>query len=374
VPRRLAVLAALALLALSPSAAHGARAIEAAAYIVVNPATGETLSQRLPDRELPMASTTKIMTALLVLETADLDEVLTVPQSAAVGGSTGRLEPGERLAVRDLLTALLVASGNDAAVTLAEGLAGSQAAFVDRMNARARELRLSATRFANPHGLDEPGHHSSVRDLVRLAAVAMRDPFFRRAVDARVARIPGPGGVGVRRYESENALLDIDPEIDGVKTGMTDDAGFALVAHARRQSLGVELYAALIGSPSAEERTRDGRELLERGFSRYARATLVGEGAVYGHAAVEGRPGTSVPYRVAAALQAPLRIGGGPVTEVVTAQRTVAAPVAAGQVLGSVTLRQAGRVLGRRDLVAARAAGGPTIWDRIRSGLGAVLP
>jgi D-alanyl-D-alanine carboxypeptidase (penicillin-binding protein 5/6) len=136
----------------------------------------------------------------------------------------------------------------------------------------------------------------------------------------------------------------------------------------------VELYAVLIGSPSAERRARDGRELLERGFSRYVRATLVGEGAVYGHAAVRGRPGTSVPYGVAGALQAPIRIGGGPITEVVTAQRTVAAPVSAGQVVGSVTLRQAGHVVGRRDLVAARGAGGPTIWDRIRSGIEAVLP
>jgi D-alanyl-D-alanine carboxypeptidase (penicillin-binding protein 5/6) len=374
VPRRLAVLAALALLALLPAPALGQRAIEAEAYIVINPATGETLSERLPDRELPMASTTKIMTALIVLESADVDRVLTVPASAEVGGSSGGLVPGERLPVRDLLTALLVASGNDAAVTLAEGVAGSQAAFVERMNRRARELGLAATRFTNPHGLDEPGHHSSVRDLVTLSRAAMRSRFFRETVAARVAEIPGPRGAGVRRYESENALLEADPEVDGVKTGMTDDAGFALVAHARRRALGVELYAASIGSPSAEARALDGRQLLELGFSRYARATLVAEGAVYGRATLDGRPGTTVPYRIAAALQAPLRIGGEPVTEVVTAQRRLDPPVQEGEVVGSVTLRQGDHVLGRRDLVAARAAGGPSVWDRIRSGLEALLP
>ena len=136
------------------------------------------------DLDLPCSRTSKteVLFALntMLLERANLDDRYTVPAEAvAVGGSTAQLREGEEISVRDLLTGLLVASGNDAAVTLADGVAGSQAAFVDMMNARAKELGLRHTHYANPHGLDEPGHYSTVRDLVTLARVAMENPEFR---------------------------------------------------------------------------------------------------------------------------------------------------------------------------------------------------
>jgi len=373
--RRLAVLAALALLPLAPAAAAGATAptVDAEAYIVIDPATGESFAQRAPDRKLPMASTTKIMTALIVLESADLDDVMTVPASAIVGESSAQLQAGERLSVRDLLTGLVVASGNDAALTLAQGVAGSEAAFVARMNRRARELGLASTRFANPHGLDARGHHSSVRDLVRVAEEAMRFPAFRRVAAQERATIPGPAGAGTRTYVSQNTLLDLDPDADGVKTGMTDGAGYALVAHARRRSLGLELYAALIGSPSAEARARDGERLLDWGFSHYARATLIPADATLARIPVDDRPGTSVPVRVASELSAPLRLGE-PITQTLVAPTEVTAPVEEGQTLGAVTVRQGQRVVGRRDLVAAEAAGEPGLWDRVRAGVEALVP
>lgn len=375
-PRRLAALAVLASLLAAAAPGLGAPPpAEARAYIVLNPATGETLAERGPDRELPMASTTKIMTALLVLERADLDDRYTVPPEAvAVGGSTGRLVAGEALSVRDLLTALLVPSGNDAAVTLADGLSGSQEAFVDLMNARARELGLAHTSFANPHGLDAPGHHSSPADLVRLAGVAMRDPVFRHTVASRRAGIPGPNGVGRRSFDSENELLDLDPDADGIKTGMTDGAGFTLVAHARRESLGVELYVASIGSRSSAARARDAQRLLDYGFSEYARARLLAPGTVLGRAQVDGRPGRTIPYRPASELDAPIRLGGAPLTQTVVAPTEVRPPVEEGQVLGSVTYRQGDRVIGRRDLVAAESAGSPGLWDRLRAGVESLVP
>jgi D-alanyl-D-alanine carboxypeptidase (penicillin-binding protein 5/6) len=376
VPRRLAVLAVLASLLVAAAPGLGAPpAVEARAYIVLNPATGETLAERGPDRELPMASTTKIMTALLVLEGADLDDRYTVPPEAvAVGGSTGRLVAGETLSVRDLLIALLVPSGNDAAVTLADGFAGSQEAFADLMNARARELGLTHTHFANPHGLDAPGHHSSPADLVELAGVAMENPLFRRTVAARRATIPGPNGVGRRTFESENELLDLDPDADGVKTGMTDGAGFALVAHARRESLGVELYLASIGSPSSDARARDAQRLLDYGFSRYARVRLLAPGAVLGRAQVDGVPGRTIPYRPASPLAAGIRLGGEPLSQTLVAPTEVSAPVEEGEVLGSVTYRQGERVIGRRDVVAAESADAPGLWDRLRAGMEALTP
>ncbi len=372
--RALAFLAVLASVIPFPVAWAAPPTVDAAAYILVDPATGETLAQRAPDRKLPMASTTKIMTALVVLERADLGDRLTVPPAAeAIGGSTGFLRTGETLTVRDLLTALLVPSGNDAAITLAEGVAGSQEAFVSLMNARAAALGLTATRFANPHGLDGPGHHSTVRDLARLGIVAMRDPVLREIVASRTARIPGPFGQGTRSYESQNALLDIDPDADGIKTGMTDGAGYSLMARARRARLGVTLQAALIGSPSSEARARDAKRLLDWGFSRYATATVADAAIDLGRVPVDGRPGVTVPYRAAARLNAPVRLGV-PITQTLVAPAEVRGPVAAGQVLGSVTLRQGDHVLGRRDLVAARGEDGPSLWDHVRSGVGNLIP
>ena len=308
--RRLAVLAVMAILLAAVPGLAAAPRVASPAYIVLNPATGEVLAQRAADRELPMASTTKIMTALIVLERAGLDDTYTVPPEAiAVGGSTARLEEGEQLSVRDLLTGLLVASGNDAAVTLADGVAGSQAAFVQMMNARAKELGLRHTHFANPHGLDAPGHYSTVRDLVSLGRVAMRNPVFRELVASRRASIPGPNGIGRRQLESENELLDIDPEADGVKTGMTDGAGYALVAHASRSALGLDLYLASLRSPSSEVRARDARVLLDDAFSHYAKARLLAPGTVIARAEVDGVPGATIPIVPAAVLDAPLQLG-----------------------------------------------------------------
>lgn len=373
--RRPAVLATLAaLFVAAPAAAVQPPRMSAAAYMVVDPATGEVLAQRAPHRELPMASTTKIMTALIVLERTKLDHRYVVPAEATrVGGSSGRLIAGERLSVRDLLRALLVASGNDAAVTLADGVAGGQPAFVALMNARARRLGLHDTHFANPHGLDAPGHHTSAADLVRLARVAMRHPVFRQLVSHRRDSIPGPRGRGRRPLLSENELLDIDREADGIKTGMTNDAGYALVAHARRPSLGVELYLASIGSPSSSVRARQARALLNWGFAQYARASLLRPGQEVARAQIEGSAGRSIPLRPASPLTATLRLGV-PVTERLVAPAQVRAPVSAGQVLGTVTFLQGDHRLGRRDLVAGDAADRPGLLERLRAGLQALVP
>lgn len=373
--RRLAILAVLAALVATPAAAAApVPDVAAAAYILVDPRTGETLAQRAPDRELAMASTTKIMTALVALERADLDDVYTVPQAAVeIGGSSAGLVAGERLSVRDLLAGLLVASGNDAGVTLARGVAGSEEAFVGLMNERARGMGLTRTRFRNAHGLDAPGHHSSVSDLVRLGRVAMRDPVFREIVASRRATIPGPRGAGVRELVSENLLLDIDPDADGVKTGMTDDAGYAIVARARRPALGVTLYAAMIGSPSHEQRAQDAKRLLDWGFAQYGRATLLPADAIIGEAPVDDAPGVGVPYRPDRPLSAPIRLGR-PLTETIVAPTELQAPVSAGEVIGTITMRQGDHVLGRRDLVAVRGASEPGFLDRLRAGVEALLP
>mgnify|MGYP002397731237 FL=1 len=354
------------------AAASPPPAVDASAYILVDPHTGEVLARKGPDLRLPMASTTKMMTALLVLERARLDDVVTVPaDAAAVGESSADLVPGEQLTVRDLLAGLLVGSGNDAAVTLAEHVGGSQAAFVDMMNARARSLGLTRTHYANPHGLDAPGHYSTVRDMVRLGRALMRYPLVRDLVDRRTVELPGAFGGPTRTLESENTLLDLMPEADGIKTGHTSGAGYALVAHASRPRVGVDLYAAVIGSPSEDERAADMDRLLTWGLDQYARPTVIPTAQVT-TATVRDRPGVRVPLRVARPLVATVRLGR-PLSQTIVAPGEVIGPVRAGQRVGRIVVRQDGRVVGARDLVAARAVSGPSVADRLRTGIDNLL-
>jgi serine-type D-Ala-D-Ala carboxypeptidase (penicillin-binding protein 5/6) len=364
-PLAVAVLAALAI-TVSPIAAAEAPPLSAQSYILVDPATDTVLAQQAPDRALPMASTTKMMTALLAVEGASLDDIVTVPPAALVGGSTAGLVAGERLTVRNLLSGLLVPSGNDAAVTLAVHVGGSEATFVRMMNARARELGLKRTRFVTPHGLDRPGHQSSVRDLVVLAREVMKNDELRRIVRQRTVVIPGPNGVGSRLLETQNDLLARDPDVDGVKTGHTDGAGYAITAHATRGRIGVELYAALIGSPTEAARAADAERLLDWGFAQFGRATLVRDGQVFARAAVRGRPGVTVALRAKGVLSAAIRVDEE-LTETIVAQPEVIPPIARGKVLGTVTIRAGERVLGKRSLVAAGDVSAPSPTDRLRA-------
>jgi D-alanyl-D-alanine carboxypeptidase (penicillin-binding protein 5/6) len=371
---RVLVAVTLVLAAALPSMARAAPPVpDAAAHLLVDEATGTVLAQDDPDEPYPMASTTKIMTALVVLDRANLDDLAIVPEEAEVGGSTAELVPGERIAVRHLLVGLLVASGNDAAVTLAVHVAGSQEAFVALMNQRARAMGLKHTSFTNPHGLDEDGHHSSVADLIAMARVAMRNPFFRSIVRNHESVIPGPGGVGTRVLDSRNDLLGIDPSVDGVKTGNTDGAGYAIVAHARRDDLGVGLYLAMIGSTSEAARANDAEALIQYGFSRFARPTLAAAGEPLGDAPVSGRPGRRVDFGVAERFSAPILLDGPGITETIEVPGEVRAPISAGEPIGQLVMRQGDRELGRRELVALEDVAGPGIFDRLRAGFGEIF-
>ena len=222
---RIAPLLALALAAVLVSAVTGSAAVgpsppplvDAEAYVVQNASTGEVLAG-LDERErLPIASITKLMTALVTLDHAELDEVVTVSKrAAAVGESSIDLAVGERLTVADLLRAALIQSANDAANALAAHVGGgSIPRFVELMNAKARSLGLTDTHFANPDGLDAAGHLSSARDVTKLARVAMQKPFIRETVRVVETSVAG------RRLVNWNDLLSTFPRLIGVKTGHT---------------------------------------------------------------------------------------------------------------------------------------------------------
>ena len=235
--------------------------LTAEAWILYDAGAGVVIASQDADIERPMASVTKIMTAIVVVENAELDELVRISASAAATGEAEiGLVRGERWSVRDLLAAVMVRSGNDAAVALAEHVGGSVEGFAELMNAKAAELGLEHSQFVNPHGLDTDGHYTSAADLVVMAEVALQDPYLARL--ARTSRItfkPDPSGVS-RVANNTNRLLGIYPGIAGLKTGFTNDAGRVLVSVLERK--GQTLIGVVMGS---EDHFDDSRRLLDYG-------------------------------------------------------------------------------------------------------------
>jgi serine-type D-Ala-D-Ala carboxypeptidase (penicillin-binding protein 5/6) len=380
-PRILVLLAALAaLLAVAGVAAAAAPPpVDADAVLVADGRTGEVLYALNEDERMPMASITKLMTAIVTLDHARPRDVVTVsPQAVGKGGSTVFLVPGEQLRVRDLLAAALVQSANDAAFALAAHVGDrSVQRFVGLMNGEAAELGLENTRYARPDGLDTPRHYSTAEDTFRLARLAMQRPLVRELVRTRTMR------VGSRTFRNWNDLLWTFDGLIGVKTGHTDDAGWTEVAAARRGAM--SLYAVVLGSPTRAARNADLAELLEWGFDQYARFTLVRAGERYATASI---PFSDERLELVAAEGASqvVRLGGGTqFVERVVAPAMVDLPVRRGQKLGEVVVTDGEREVARVDLVAARDVEAPgfgerTGWyadralDEAGSMLSAVLP
>lgn len=346
------------------------------AWILVDGDTGEVLAEHDADTPRPNASTTKMMTALIALESGDPDRLITVvPAAVAVGESSAGLVVGERISVRNLLKALLVGSGNDAAIALAYGVAGSEAKFVTRMNDRARALRITGISFANSHGLDEAGHTASPRALARLGALLMGKPILKEIVARRSITVPGPGGEGTRLLTSENDLLGVMPEADGVKTGHTNGGGYIEVAHATSGRLDKRLYAVLMGEPDPATRRTDSVALLTWGFAQFARPVILPTGRAVVAIPVQGRPGTQVVLTVASPVVATIRVDR-PARLRVIAPSLAVAPLAAGAAVGRVEVVQDGDVVGRADLITRVAVPAPGFIDAIRwafHGLGSVF-
>jgi D-alanyl-D-alanine carboxypeptidase (penicillin-binding protein 5/6) len=235
-------------------------AIGARTAVVIDADSGRVLwNQRAHARRAP-ASTTKIMTAILALEASTGDErvVSAIDATEMVGSSVMGLRPGLELSVRDLLYGLMLPSGNDAAVELAHFVAGSERAFVDRMNAKVDELGLVDTHFANPHGLDDPRHYSSAYDLAMMARYAMRSPAFRDLAAAQLYHLQPPADYDL---QNGNSLLYTYEGADGVKIGWTGDAGWTFVASAQRE--GRRIIVALLDTP---DRDADAAALLDWAF------------------------------------------------------------------------------------------------------------
>jgi len=347
--------------------------IEAAAAVLMDLDAGQVLFQESPGQARPVASLTKLMTALLVLEDegGQLDRTVRIHPDAVFhrgdygASSTLGLRPGERVPVRSLLAGLLLGSANDAAEALAIEEEGSVAAFVEAMNARARALGMSQTRFASPHGLDDRGV-SSAADLLVLLRAAREHSTFRRLVASKFAVVRSDT-VPPRRIQNRNVMLWLYAGASGVKTGSTAGAGFCLLATARRGDR--ELAVVVLGG--GDEVFSDAAALLNHGFAAYEHRALVEEGASLGSVRVRGG---QVPVVAGERLEALIRVGSsGEVERTLTTSPDAAYPTPSGSQVGTLRLSLGGETLGRipvlaADLPAPREPGG-SWWGRTAGAL-----
>jgi D-alanyl-D-alanine carboxypeptidase (penicillin-binding protein 5/6) len=343
--------------------------VKAPYALVMEASTGEVACERGADARRPVGSTVKLMTALVTLERADLDEVFRAsdyrpaPAESRIG-----LMPGERMTVRDLLSGLLVASGNDAAMTLAEGVAGSERAFVRLMNRRARELGLENTRYANPIGLDEAGAYSSARDLATLALYLRRTrPLFRRVVDQ--PRVTLTTGAQTRTLANRNTLVGGTDWVNGVKTGYTQQAGDVLVGSGRRRD--IQVVSAVLDEPSKTTRNTDTLLLLDFGARRFQRVAVAPAGTHLGvWAPIRYRPGARLELVVGRNGQRTVIPRGQ--RDLITIRpadtpKEVQGPIADGQQLGHADVLRDGQRIGSVPLVAAGAVPEADLAQRTRS-------
>jgi D-alanyl-D-alanine carboxypeptidase (penicillin-binding protein 5/6) len=350
--RRAAALILLALGALAAPAQAAERPPPvpgAEAAIVVDGRDGDVMFRRNAAERRSIASTTKLMTALLTLERSRPAAVLTAADyvAAPVESQIG-LRPGERMAVRDLLEALLLESANDAAATLAEGVSGSVDAFVADMNERAAELGLEDTSYANPIGFDDPRAYSTAADLAALTLELLRRPRFARVVDMPAAELES--GARPRTIDNRNTLIASHPFVTGVKTGHTLGAGYVLIGSAEGPG-GARVVSVVMGEPSEAARDADTLELLRWGLERFQRVRVLDDARVMARAGIEYRDERAalVPGRDAVLT---LR-DGERVRRRVRAPEELEGPLEAGTRVGSVTVLVDGERVRRIPLVTA---------------------
>ena len=323
---------------------------------------GRVLWARDPDRRSAMASITKVMTALVVMDRLALTEKVKITsQAASVGESEAGLRAGDVLTVKDALAAMLVKSANDAALALAIRTAGSEKKFVALMNTKARELGMTGTRFANAHGLDEPGHYSTAADIAIMSRVAMREPVFRDIVRRRTVRLARAGVA--RTYDASNELLGTYRGADGVKTGWTSDAGYSFVASARRG--GVSLVAVVLGATSDAARFRQAEELLDWGFDHYRAVRVATAGSVAGTVTVSDYIDRDVLALVARDETATVFDVDGVVQSRPSLPGETRAPVEEGSRLGAMRVTQGTRLLANVPLVSDQSVPKPGFFERM---------
>ena len=324
--------------------------------VLMDVATGTVLFEQSPNERLAPASVTKIMTMLLIMEAVDdgrimLTDTVTASETAAAkGGSQVYLKVGEQMSVDDMLKSIAVSSANDCATAMAEHIAGSEGAFVQKMNEKAAQLGMTDTHFVNCTGLDDSpeavNHRTSARDIALMSRELLKNhPSIKKYTTIWMDTIRG----GTFGLSNTNKLVRFYPGATGLKTGFTSGAGYCLSATAQKD--GLELIAVVMGAETSAKRNESCKQLLDHGFANYALFSPTLEEA------------PAVPVRLGAAETVPLQLGEegqllmekarkSSITSEITAETEVSAPVSKGQRLGTMTIRDGEKVLKEVPLVA----------------------
>jgi len=368
--RNLAACLALLLSGAALAAAPQPPVVDARAWLLLDATSGQSIASRNPQERIEPASLTKLMTAYLAFgalkgRSLALGQTIRVSERAwHASGSRMFIEPRKPVTVEELLHGLIIQSGNDASIALAEAVAGSEPAFVERMNREAGRLGMTDTNFTNSSGMPGPGHYSTARDLALITSALIREyPEYYKLYSEREYRYNDI------TQRNRNQLLWLDPNVDGVKTGHTESAGYSLIASAQRS--GRRLVSVVIGATSENLRARESQKLLNFGFQSYDTLRLYQKGDAIGKLQVwkgskrELKAGAAadlyvtVPKGAADALQAEL-----------VSQQPLIAPVEAGQRVAMLRVSHAGNPLTEYPVIAlesvAVAGFFARAWDSIR--------
>jgi len=338
--------------------------LNALAAVVMDMNSERVLYEKNARIRKPMASTTKIMTAIVAIENADLEEIVTVSKRAAeVSGSEIHLKIGEKLKLRDLLYGLMLKSGNDASIAIAEHVGGTVEDFCEMMNRKALSIGAENTHFTSPHGLDKSEHYTTAFELARITAYALKNPIFNEIVSTKEASIPN------RILFNTNELLGVYPGVDGVKTGYTGQAGRCLVTSATRNQM--RMITVVLGSPTRTARAQSSTNLLNYAFSNYNLSFLALKGESIENINVEKGINRSLTVAVKDEVKLPLREDERKLLErKVDLPKEVMAPVKKGQELGSVKWVLNGQELGRSSLIASEDIRRKNYYDYFKELLG----
>lgn len=315
--------------------------------ILIDADTNMVLYEKNAEAKLPMASTTKIMTAILAIENLDLDSIISVDERAyAVEGSSMYLGIGENISVRNLVYGLMLSSGNDAAVELSILMAGSPEKFADLMNAKAVEIGALNTNFVNPNGLPAKNHYTTAHDLALIASYAMQNETFREIVSTESKKIPWEGKAWDRLLKNKNKILWQYEGGNGIKTGYTDAAGRCLVSSAKRD--GMQLICVVLNCP---DMFGDSMDMLDYGFANYERFKVLSQEDMLGEVTVN--EGTSELFQAVAPYDIMVTIKKSDEDKIntkITVPENIDAPLNNGQVIGSIEVTLNGETLTKNDV------------------------
>ena len=356
------IFAGVAAAFLAASLVFPCKGISARSAILLDGQTGRVLYEKLPDKQSLIASTTKIMTALIVCEQANVLDRVRIPQEAVgIEGSSMYLKVGEVMTVQELLYGLMLHSGNDAAVALAIYCGGTVEGFAELMNDKAHRLGLQNTHFVNPNGLDSPGHYSTARDMAKLAAYAMSNPIFYQTVSTKAVTAGG------RSLRNHNKLLWQLEGADGVKTGFTKKAGRILVSSCTREGRRLICVTMNDGNDWQDHKT-----LMENGFADFSVRQIVNKGDCLGTVRViSGENGKA---ELIAAEDFPYALTPGEQPEIVISKPDfVYAPVVQGQEAGFAYVCLNGRPVGKIPLIYGQTVESetikkPSLWEKLLKG------